>query len=295
MEHGKFGEFKRLLNRLGAYRCRPREAYSDGCILAVHFYAALCDRPVSWACRREHLPSSLWRGALPDQATMSRRLARPHMIELRTRVEDLLKQVLDRPPSIAVIDGKAVTVALHSRDPHAGLGRGVGNTARGYKIHAIVSAAGTILVWWLTSLDCDERTVAPWIVREVPGIKLLAGDANYDTNPLHAAVREQGAQAITPRKKSHRGGGVSHKTHDPGRLRSIRLLERSPSDWLAPVLRARTAVERTFANLTNFAGGLTCLPPWVRTYPRVLAWVQAKMIIALLQGSVTAAKILPHA
>ena len=38
-------------------------------------------------------------------------------------------------------------------------------------------------------------------------------------------------------------------------------------------------MERAFANLSNFGGGLTHLPPWVRTLPRVTRWVTAKLII----------------
>jgi hypothetical protein len=45
------------------------------------------------------------------------------------------------------------------------------------------------------------------------------------------------------------------------------------------VYALRGAIERTFANLTNFAGGLRGLPTWVRTLPRVRRFVSAKLII----------------
>lgn len=296
MEHGTFGEFKRLLNALGAYRRRGREEYSDGCILAVHFFATLHDRPVSWACVRDHMPASFWRGALPDQTTMSRRMARPHMAKLLARVETLLTQTLDRPPSVVAIDGKPLTIALHSADPHAGFGRGVRSQARGYKIHAVVDASsGKLLDWRLAGLDRDERIIARRLVRDLPRVRYLLGDTNYDSNELHRLARQRGVQLLAPRKRSHRGGGLGHGEHDPGRLRCIRLLEQNPPAWITPLLRLRTAVERVFANLSNFAGGLTGLPPWVRTYPRVLAWVRAKLIIALLRGSVVAARVVRRA
>ena len=55
---------------------RPRNAvYTHGQILAVLLWAALHDRPVSWACERGNWPMQAWRRALPDQSTMSWRSA----------------------------------------------------------------------------------------------------------------------------------------------------------------------------------------------------------------------------
>jgi hypothetical protein len=49
------------------------------------------------------------------------------------------------------------------------------------------------------------------------------------------------------------------------------------------LLQDRAEVERQLGNLTNWGGGLTCLPAWVRTHRRVRRWVQAKLVLARLK------------
>jgi len=45
----------------------------------------------------------------------------------------------------------------------------------------------------------------------------------------------------------------------------------------------RSGIEREFGYLTSTGGLLTYFPAWVRTYPRVRPWVQAKLILAQLR------------
>ena len=45
------------------------------------------------------------------------------------------------------------------------------------------------------------------------------------------------------------------------------------------LMATRTAIERSFGNVTSFAGGLGPLPAWVRRPHRVALWVAAKFII----------------
>ncbi len=80
-----------------------------------------------------------------------------------------------------------------------------------------------------------------------------------------------------------RGRGLGHKKQTPGRLRSIALLENPYPDFGEQLLADRNAVERRFAHLTNWGGGLTCLPPWVRTHRRVHRWVQAKLVLTTVK------------
>ena len=71
-----------------------------------------------------------------------------------------------------------------------------------------------------------------------------------------------------------------------GRLRSIALTE-SPFAALAERLpQNRAEIERQFGNLTNWGGGLSGLPSWVRTHRRVHRWVQAKLVVTKLKGDV---------
>ena len=66
-----------------------------------------------------------------------------------------------------------------------------------------------------------------------------------------------------------------HRKQTVGRLRSKEIIEIKMSYLGTQMIVDRVAMERYFGDLTNRAMGRTCLPSWVRTYPRV----QAKMII----------------
>lgn len=48
----------------------------------------------------------------------------------------------------------------------------------------------------------------------------------------------------------------------------------------------RSDIERAFGNLTNWGGGLACLPAWVRGHRRVHRFVQAKLVLTELKGHV---------
>jgi hypothetical protein len=64
--------------------------------------------------------------------------------------------------------------------------------------------------------------------------------------------------------------------------RRVAMIQRmkDPSPFVRKLLASRRAVETSFAHLTNFAGGLTHLPPWVRGR-RVDNYVAAKIAIRL--------------
>ncbi|MFN0011000.1 MAG: transposase, partial [Phycisphaerales bacterium] len=272
MDHEVFRAIKRLLRRLGAYRRRGRQVYSDGAALAVYFYAVLNDRPTYWACDRRNWPPGLWRGGLPSQSALSRRLREPAVIALLGRVELALRPPVPALVMVAAIDGKALEIALHSEDPHAGKGRGVGHVACGYKVHTVIGVCGTLLHWRLASLNVSEREMARRMLRQLPPTCYVVGDSHYDTNTIHAAARAGGMQLVTPRKRTAQGRGIGKRRNDPGRLRSIQMLEHHRSDFARDLVGSRKAIERFFAQWTNFGGGLTCLPAWVRTYPRTRAW-----------------------
>jgi hypothetical protein len=134
-------------------------------------------------------------------------------------------------------------------------------------------------------MNKDERVMAERLVKAAPPevVGYLLADANYDSNPLHRVCDDRGnLQLVTPRRYGP-GKRTGHRKQTAGRLRSIALTE-SPFPAFAEQLRKdRAEVERQFANLTNWGGGLTCLPPWVRTHRRVRRWVQAKLVLATLK------------
>lgn len=68
----------------------------------------------------------------------------------------------------------------------------------------------------------------------------------------------------------------------PARYRSFLILEKFPKSHgtvAVQFTKLRDTVERAFAHLCGRGGGLTSLPPWVRTPPRVRAWVLAKLVL----------------
>ena len=83
---------------------------------------------------------------------------------------------------------------------------------------------------------------------------------------------------LAPRGKP--GGGFGHRRQS--RLRCVQQLEVPPGgSRFGRRLHGehRGHVERDFANLVGFGGGLTGLPPWSRRIWRVRHWVHAKLLI----------------
>jgi hypothetical protein len=84
---------------------------------------------------------------------------------------------------------------------------------------------------------------------------------------------------VCPRAKP--GTGLGHHYQSPDRVRAIDMLEPPARvNGFGPSLyRLRTDIERAFAQLACFGGGLATLPPWVRRIGRVRRWVTAKLLI----------------
>ena len=279
MERELFRDCKAVIDRAGFYRKRAGQTHSDGAVLAVYFWSVLCDRPVVWACKPAHWPKGLWRGAVPSQSCMSRRMAGARFKRQQPAIERDAAPATHGVVLLSAADGKPLTVAWHSTDPDARIGRGAGALGRGYKLHALIDCAGTLLAWRLTPLNVDERTMALELLREPGNLCYVVADANYNSNRLFELACTRGARLVAPRKDSHRGKGLGGHPQHPDRLRCIEMLEHEPTFFALDLLKARGAIERFFGNLTNFGGGLTHLPPWVRTHPRVLAYVTAKLTI----------------
>jgi hypothetical protein len=69
---------------------------------------------------------------------------------------------------LSYVDAKAVTVSPVSKDPDARRGKITGAFAKGYKFHAIVNENRRVVVWSLTPLNTDEKTVAVQLVNHLP-------------------------------------------------------------------------------------------------------------------------------
>src|SRR5262245_55484155 len=142
-------------------------------------------------------------------------------------------------------------------------------------------------------MNKDERAMAERLLKaaspEVVGY--LAADANYDSNKLRRACDERGdLQLVTPRRYGP-GNGTGHRRQAASRLRSIAISEAPFPAFAGQLRKDRSEVERQFGNLTNWGGGLTCLPAWaawVRTHRRVRRWLQAKLVLTRLKRDATA-------
>lgn len=277
MERDLFVTLLARIRGIGRRRTNSRQRYTDGTIFAVHAWAVLNDRPVSWACRIENWPRGLLRGGLPSQPQMSRRLRSARYERLAQRIEHAILRAGRTPSLVYVVDGKPLPIASHSTDRQAGYGRAVGGKAKGYKLHAIIDDQGVLWSWRLTPMNKDERTMARRMVRQLHSEGYLLADANYDSNALYAQTSEVGIQPVIPRRYGP-GRGVGRRAQHPARLRSRDLLETAGNTYGPTLLNRRLTIERWFARLTARGGGLTCLPPWVRTHRRVKQWIRLKLI-----------------
>lgn len=270
-----------LLSPLAKRSSCPRRRYSDADIVRVVLWAALYDRPISWAVKRENWPSRQATRRLPSGSTVSRRCRHKSVQGLLRQLEAKTLRRHGDVSLVAVVDGKPLPISGFSKDKQAGYGRAAGCKAKGYKLHVLFTVDGSLLGWRVAPMNKDERVMARRLVRSCGHQGYLLGDGNFDSNPLHAACSEVGQlQLVAPRR---RGGGLGHGRHDAGRLRSIELLEGPCPEFGRSLLKIRDTVERFFASLTNWGGSLTCLPAWARTHHRVHRWVQAKLLINALK------------
>ena len=284
MEHQLWKAIVAVLLALDNPQTLARFDFSDRDVVKVYYWAVIHDRPTSWACRKRNWPIHLRKRPLPSAATMSRRLRSASVVALLDALER--RVISPQAPGLYwMLDGKPLVIGGCSKDRQAGYGRAAGGKAKGYKIHAIVGADGSAACWRLAPMNKDERVMAGRLVRAAPPevAGYLVGDANFDSNRLHAACEARGdLQLVTPRRYGP-GRGTGHKKQTAGRLRSIALTEGPFPDFARGLLKDRSEVERRFGNLTNWGGGLNGLPSWVRTHRRVRRWVQAKLVLTRLK------------
>jgi hypothetical protein len=249
--------------------------YQPWVLVAVLLWAALHDRPVSWACQPRHWTTTRLRpGRLPSPATLSRRLD-------GVAVGLFWRMLADRvrgagPPALAAfVDGKPLLVGGCSKDPDARFGRAAGHVGRGYKLHAVWSTRPLPEAWEVTPLNACEKAAARRLATQLGHGGYLLADGNYDASPVYDAAWAAGYQLVAPFRKAKNPGCGKHY-QSPHRLRGIALVR---SDFGRALYRARAQIERCYGNAVAFGGGLTAPPAWVRGSPRVRTWTWAKLII----------------
>src|SRR5688500_12198936 len=255
-----------------------RDRHSTALVVRVHTWAALHDRPVSWACRAGNWAPPARPAALPDQSTMSRRTRRPDFEECQRRV-GARTNGRPKPALVKRVDGKPLELPNHTGDRDATWSRGVSRTSVGYKLHAVWSGNPMPDAFAVTTLNVCEKRMASRMVGRVGGGGYLPGDAHYDASWLFDYCHHHGHQLVCPRAKP--GTGLGHHYVSPHRRRAIDLLEvpAAVNPFGPRLYDRRTDIERDFSGLACFGGGLAALPPWVRRIWRVRAWVTAKLLI----------------
>jgi hypothetical protein len=286
MEHQLWKAIVALLATLGKPRKRRAADYTDHDIVGVYYWAVIHDRSTEWACQARHWPIHRRRRPLPSPGTMSRRLRKPSVVALLDALERRVTAPKE-PGLFWMIDGKPLPIGGCSKDRQAGYGRAASGMAKGYKLHALVGADGSVAAWRVAPMNKDERVMAERLLKaaapEVVGY--VAADSNYDSNRLHQACDDRGdLQLVTPRRGGP-GKGTGHRRQAAGRLRSLAMTQTPFLDFGGQLLVDRAEIERQFGNLTNWGGGLGPLPAWVRTHRRVRRWVQAKLVLTALKRS----------
>jgi hypothetical protein len=273
MERELWTPLYRLLRQVGAEISQAGVTYQPGHIAAVLLWAALHDRPVSWACQRRHWPPDLRPARLPAPSTMSRRLDDVAVGLVLRGVEARLAATAE-PALDPAIDGKPLVVGGASKDPEAKAGRAARGMARGYKLHAVWGGRPVPEAWEVEPLNVCETVVARRLLARLGGGGYLLGDSRFDSSGLHDAAAARGYQLVAP--GSCKATGRGHCYQSPHRRRCRDLLAGAFGRGLYD---GRRAIERSFGNATSFGGGLGPLPAWVRRLHRVRRWVAAKLLI----------------
>ena len=248
-------------------------------LVAVSLWAALHDRPISWACDEANWSTTSLRPLrLPSPSTMSRRAYSVGVGLLWHALEQRLR-TLQEPTLLAFLDGKPLPIGGYSKDPDASHGFGAGHIAKGYKLHAIWASRCLPELWEIAPLGISEKAVARQLLPRLDQGGYLLADGYYDSSDLFDLAYQAGYQLLVP--IGHAGAGKGHHYQSPHRRRCIEMMQpgRGKSDFGPMLYQRRTAIERSFGNASVFAGGMAPLPAWVRRQRRVRVWVWAKLLI----------------
>jgi IS5 family transposase len=264
----------------GVNRSVPRQGrrpgYRDSLIVRMYLWSVWHDRPLCWACDRHHYGALFRPRVLPSVSQFCRRMKSPRVGQLLERLNGRLTQGRQRC-RVTFLDGKPLPVSRNSRDKQARKGYADGVFRRGYKLHAWAGENGRILRHCVRSMNEGEPNTARQLIDGCLKETFVLADANYDSAKLYRTVAEHGGQLLTP-LKGRASDPVRLRYMPPARRQMMKLWQENPA-FCRRRLEARAQIERIFSALTCFGGGLSPLPAWVRTLPRVQRWVAGKLAI----------------
>jgi hypothetical protein len=257
---------------------------------------------LSWACERLHYNALIFRPRrkLPSISQFTRRIKTDACQQILQHVHnDLATRGIDVLSPLSYMDAKPVLVSAVSKDPDAARGHISGGYGKGYKMHAYITQRRRILVWCLSPLNTDEKTVARELLLPTlpPAIdsrcQLTLVDSNYDAAPLYKAFANArddhgcscGHALLAPvrgRQFIADPGGQRHPgticNMGPQRYEAVRMWERHP-DLVRFVMKQRNNAEGVFSVLAVALGLSATLPSFVRRIHRVRPWIGGKIIL----------------
>lgn len=253
-------------------RCR----FSDAVIALIELFRVMGNLSAMQSLKRSRWPLWSRRLKFPSYSQFIRRAKSASVQQQITQLSQRCRAQLGSGTE-KVCDGKPLLVGGYSKDPDARTGKAPGGWGRGYKLHALVDAAGAVDNWEVTALSGNEGRTAITLVDELDlHGALLRADGNYDCVELYATVARAGGRLLAPRRKPGTGLG-SHPQH-PHRLQAIHELE-GTAMGLKSHDKNRIRVEQIFGRLTTVPFGVWGLPPSVRRLARVRRWVNAKIAL----------------
>jgi len=296
MERERYRRMRAVLREVERlHHDNPRCTHRDSTILLVALWAALHDKPISWATKSKHWPGDLRpRGSgLPSQSCMSRRLqiacgadadpsanahdARGRAFDLLERWQAALRRVL--PDSdVKLIDGRGLVIGGCTKDPDAGFGYAAGTKAKGYKLHwTIDHFSGAVDGWIVMPMHCSEQDAARRLIRHLPAhTRYVLGDNNYDRNELYeqAGFERRVQWMAMPRRTAK---GIGHHRQSDWRMTAQPWLRSDAGKRAAK--KTRIKIEQVNGRLGCSAVGLDHLPYHARRLHRVTVWTALKILI----------------
>src|SRR5580692_10553057 len=207
MERELWPELYQLVRKTGRQVHQKGVRYQPWAIALLVLWAALHDRPRSWACERKNWSTTrLQPLQLPSASVLTRRADSVGMGLFWRMLEQALRNS-ECHGLLSIVDAKPLFVGGCTKDPDARFGFGAGIRGKGYKLHTIWANRCLPEAWEITPLNQHESVVARRLVAQIDGGGYLLGDGNYDETPLHHLAGQRGYQLLTNDRRPNAGKG----------------------------------------------------------------------------------------